>query len=82
MRLRLRFSIRDLFWFTALVAMGCAWWVDHRALKALTDNWVDYDTRGAGVMPAIPGKHIDQVKAHLENDPPADNSSWPSPQLK
>jgi hypothetical protein len=24
-----RFSIRDVLWLTALVAMGVAWWLDH-----------------------------------------------------
>jgi hypothetical protein len=31
--MRLRFTIRDLFWLTALVAMALAWWVDHRELS-------------------------------------------------
>jgi hypothetical protein len=25
-----RFSIRDLLWLTALVAMGCGWWMERR----------------------------------------------------
>jgi hypothetical protein len=28
--MRLRFSIRDLLWLTALIAMGVGWWLDHR----------------------------------------------------
>ncbi len=28
--MRLRFSIRDLLWLTALVALGIGWWCDHR----------------------------------------------------
>ena len=28
--MRLRFTIRDLLLLTALVAVGVAWWVDHR----------------------------------------------------
>jgi predicted RNA methylase len=27
--MRFRFTIRDLLWLTALLAMGLAWWVDH-----------------------------------------------------
>jgi hypothetical protein len=27
--MRLRFSIRDLLWLTALAAMAVAWWLDH-----------------------------------------------------
>jgi hypothetical protein len=29
--MRFRFTIRDLFWLTALIAMGIGWWLDHRA---------------------------------------------------
>jgi hypothetical protein len=32
--MRLRFTIRDLLWLTALVAMGMSWWVDRRNLAA------------------------------------------------
>jgi hypothetical protein len=27
-----RFTIRDLLWLTALIAMGVGWWLDHRRL--------------------------------------------------
>jgi hypothetical protein len=30
--MRLRFTIRDLLWLTALVALAVGWWVDHRRL--------------------------------------------------
>ena len=30
--MHLRFTIRDLFWLTALIAMGVGWWLDHRHL--------------------------------------------------
>jgi hypothetical protein len=30
--MRFRFTIHDLLWLTALVAMGLAWWVDHRRM--------------------------------------------------
>ena len=29
-----RFTIRDVLWLTALVAMGVAWWLDHASLGA------------------------------------------------
>ena len=25
----MKFSLRDLFWLVALVAIGCGWWVEH-----------------------------------------------------
>jgi ABC-type dipeptide/oligopeptide/nickel transport system permease subunit len=28
-----RFTIRDLLWLMVVVAMGMAWWCDHRRLK-------------------------------------------------
>ena len=31
--MRFRFTIRDLLWLTALIAMGVAWWVDHRSIQ-------------------------------------------------
>ena len=37
--MRFRFTIRDLLWLTALVAMGVAWWLDHRRL---TKQYEDY----------------------------------------
>ena len=30
----MRFSMRDLFWGTALVAIGLAWWMDNQTKKA------------------------------------------------
>jgi hypothetical protein len=30
--MRLRFTIRDLLWLTALMAMGFGWWVDRHSL--------------------------------------------------
>ena len=29
--MRLRFSVRDLLWLTALAALAVSWWLDHRA---------------------------------------------------
>jgi hypothetical protein len=30
--MKLRFTIRDLLWLTALVALGVAWWIDNRRM--------------------------------------------------
>ena len=32
--MRLRFTIRDLLWLTALVAMGIGWWLDRLRLAS------------------------------------------------
>jgi hypothetical protein len=32
--MRLRFTIRDLLWLTALVAMGLGWWSDRSHLQS------------------------------------------------
>jgi len=46
--MRLRFTIRDLFWLTALLAMALAWWVDHRKNY---ERWkIDFIAPGTGLM--------------------------------
>jgi hypothetical protein len=35
---RLRFSVRDLLWLTALCAVLVAWWLDRRRLAAESDR--------------------------------------------
>jgi hypothetical protein len=34
----MRFSIRDLLWATALVALGLAWWLDNQTKHAAVDQ--------------------------------------------
>jgi hypothetical protein len=29
-----KFTLRDLFFVTPLVAMACGWWVDHRRMES------------------------------------------------
>jgi hypothetical protein len=36
--MRLRFTIRDLFWLTALIAMAVGWWLDHRRIERI-ERW-------------------------------------------
>jgi hypothetical protein len=36
--MHLRFTIRDLLWLTALVAMGVGWWIDHGRVER-TERW-------------------------------------------
>jgi hypothetical protein len=37
--MKLRFSVRDLLWLTALVAVLVAWWIDRNNLIAKYDVW-------------------------------------------
>ena len=37
----MRFTIRDLLWLTAVVALGLAWRVEHRRYVALEHNYED-----------------------------------------
>ena len=30
---RLRFSIRDLFWLTLVVALAVGWWIEHTTIR-------------------------------------------------
>jgi hypothetical protein len=32
--MRFRFTVRDLLWLTALVAMGVGWWADHLRIES------------------------------------------------
>jgi len=32
------FTIRDVLWLTALVALGVGWWIDHRDHQATVDS--------------------------------------------
>ena len=32
--MRIRFTIRDLLWLTAVVALAVGWWMDHRRIVA------------------------------------------------
>jgi hypothetical protein len=34
-----RFSLRDVFWLTLVVAMGCGWTIDRMALASLCARW-------------------------------------------
>ena len=54
MRFRFCYTIRDLFWLTALLAMACAWWADHHSL---TDGWIETTEFIDGAGPAIPGEY-------------------------
>ena len=33
----MKFTIRDLLWLTVVVALGVAWWIDHRSQAECID---------------------------------------------
>ena len=39
--MRFRFTIRDLLWLTALVAVLVAWWIDHKTTDRIVRNTSD-----------------------------------------
>ncbi len=49
--MRLHFTIRDLLWLAALVAVCVAWWADHRSVSEQRDNY---------------GAERDRLKSNLE----------------
>jgi hypothetical protein len=59
--MRLRFALRDVFWFTALMAMGFAWMADHQnTINKWSSVYGWADSRAAGIA-----KECDELKAKL-----------------
>jgi hypothetical protein len=48
--MRLRFSIRDLLWLTALVAVLMACWVDHKSRRYTIEETFELGSAGAGTL--------------------------------
>jgi hypothetical protein len=40
-----RFSIRDVLWLTVVVALGCAWWIEHQRTSMLARRLSEVDAR-------------------------------------
>ena len=65
--MRIRFTIRDLLWLTALVAMGVGWWLDHRAQSRRISELED----SAGLLRLVEQrelyeKRISRLEARIE----------------
>ena len=65
-RFPMKFSIRDILWFTVLVALVVAWWLDHRQQAAEVQEFHKYvefyerhllESRSSG-FPVPSGRHI------------------------
>jgi hypothetical protein len=56
-----RFTIRDVLWLTALVAMGAGWWLDHRQISPNDRQllqyvkWLGMTAPEPGISNPIPG---------------------------
>ena len=55
--MRLRFTIRDLLWLTALIAMAIGWWLDHDKWSSLARDALDRGTRLAKERDEIVAAH-------------------------
>jgi hypothetical protein len=42
----LKITLRDLFWLLLMVAVCCAWWIDHRDLSRYKRGWNRLRTLG------------------------------------
>jgi hypothetical protein len=56
--MRFRFTIRDLLWLTALVALGLGWWVDRSQLRsrltvAEDANYLENESHLSSYVPTI-----------------------------
>jgi hypothetical protein len=62
MRFRLRFTIRDLFLVTAVVALALGWWLDRHSINSWRsepdDTWVDIDGHGRKVINQKTGEYF------------------------
>jgi len=61
-----RFSIRDLFWLTLVVAMGVGWWVDREQVAAsAADARHNYAFVAGALQDAVNElKHLRQAGEH------------------
>jgi hypothetical protein len=61
----MRFSIRDLLWVTALVAMGLGWWASYTALTAKCSEYQsDLDFENA--LSQLLRKKLDQAESEIK----------------
>ena len=66
--MRFRFSIRDLLWLTALVAVLVAWWLDHQWMLS-RDRVVETGRQGQPVLgvPLVPIPPPAKIPVNLQN---------------
>jgi fatty-acid desaturase len=47
------FTIRDVLWLTALVAIGAGWWIDHQQFTPEDREFLRWWNANAQVIPVI-----------------------------
>ena len=66
--MRLRFTIRDLLWLTALAALAVGWWLDHRRTMSRLE---DANRQLQSQIRLITDKVARQPNLFLKTDSPA-----------
>jgi hypothetical protein len=69
--MRLRFTIRDLLWLLALVAVSVAWWIDHREIVGQRNDAVrtaEGWQYAAGQLPSQIEEAAKQNKSQVNSD--------------
>jgi hypothetical protein len=54
--MKLRFTIRDLFWLTALISLASGWWLDHRIWKRGYDDAAAHASNGDRQIKILNGR--------------------------
>lgn len=70
--MRLRFTIRDLLWLTAVVALAVAWWLDHHQALSLYE---DANRKLQNQVRVLIDKIARQPKLLLKSEPPGANAA-------
>jgi hypothetical protein len=66
--MKLRFTIRDLLWFTPLVAVLVAWLIDHRQTEIATQRAMEPTINGLRTQLAESEGKIRELQAEHSND--------------
>src|SRR6188474_288473 len=73
---RFTFTIRDMLWAMALVAMGLGWWMDHRLLHLAARGWrAEYAKLYLRLVPLEAfdrdSQRISKILSEAEKSPPS-----------
>jgi len=54
-----RFTIRDVLWLTVVVALGVAWWIEHRQIVPLRKRCDRFENLARAAVPLMRNLGID-----------------------